>query len=73
MSRTNNENKGAPSGNTQNKTDVTCYKCGKPGHISPNCPTNGPRVFAAQIIDEDAEEAPTENSNAQEGHEEDDD
>ena len=53
-------------------TGVTCYKCGKPGHISPNCPTNGPRVFAAQVIDEDAEEAPTD-THVQEGPEEDED
>ncbi len=78
-SRNDNENKGAPPGSTQKKTgqnhggDVTCYKCGKPGHISPNCPTNGPRVFAAQIIDEDAEDAPTESANVQEGHEENED
>jgi hypothetical protein len=35
--------------------------------------TNGPRVFVAQIIDEDAEEAPTENANSQEGHEKNED
>jgi hypothetical protein len=79
VSRTENENKGASTGNAQSKTghnhgsDVTCYKCGKPGHISPNCPTNGPRVFVAQVIDEDAEEAPMENAHVQEGPEEDED
>jgi Zinc knuckle len=71
--------KGASAGNTQNKaghnhrSDVTCYKCGKTGHISPNCPTNGPRVFVAHVIDEDAEEAPTENTHVQEGPEESED
>ena len=78
-SRTENENKGASAGNTQNKaghnhrSDVTCYKCGKTGHISPNCPTNGPQVFVAHVIDEDAEEAPMENTHVQEGPEESED
>jgi hypothetical protein len=64
MPRPNNDNRSGSTGNTQNKpghnhnSDIVCYKCGKPGHISPNCLTNGPRVFAAHVIDEDAEEAP---------------
>jgi hypothetical protein len=68
------ENKGGPTGNTQNKSgthhssNVMCYKCGKMGHISPNCPTNGPRVFAAHIIDEDAAEAPCDNTHGQDDH-----
>src|ERR1700729_3086394 len=61
--RTNNSRpnymntKGNSSGNTQNKTaskDVECYNCGEKGHYSTNCPKR-PRVFAAQVIDEDAE------------------
>ena len=45
---------------TQNKTtskDVECYNCGEKGHYSTNCPKR-PRVFAAQVIDEDAESSP---------------
>jgi hypothetical protein len=74
--RPNNDNRSGSAGNTQNKTghthssDVVCYKCGKPGHISPNCPTNGPRVFAAHVIDEDAEDAPRQENQDQEGHDE---
>ena len=49
--------KGNSSRTTQNKTtskDVECYNCGKKGHSSTNC-SKIPRVFAAQVIDEDAE------------------
>src|ERR1700683_4466326 len=59
--RSNNPNtKGGPSRTTQNKTtskDVECYNCGEKGHYSTNCPKR-PRVFAAQVIDEDAESSP---------------
>ena len=59
--RSNNPNtKGGPSGATQNKTtskDVECYNCGEKGHYSTNCPKR-PQVFAAQVIDEDAESSP---------------
>ena len=74
--RPNNDNRSGSAGNTQHKTghthssDVVCYKCGKPGHISPNCPTNGPRVFVAHVIDEDAEDAPQQENQDQEGHDE---
>ena len=44
-----------------NDKEVTCYKCGKKGHISPNCLSNGPRIFAAQVVDEEAE-APQESN-----------
>jgi hypothetical protein len=68
------ENKGSPTHNTQNKSgmhhssDVTCYKCGTIGHISPDCPTNGLHVFAAHIIDEDVAEAPCDDTHGQDNH-----
>ena len=71
--RTNNSHpnyvntKGGSSGTTQKKTtskDVECYNCGEKGHYSMNCPKR-PRVFTAQVIDEDAEpsSAPDHNCN----------
>src|ERR1700683_3598454 len=60
-SRPNNTNtKGGSSGTTQNKTptkDVECYNCGEKGHYSTSCPKR-PRVFAAQVLDEDAKSSP---------------
>ena len=67
----NNRDKGArqstprPGGNNKSGTadrgrdssDVECYLCHQKGHYARDCPKR-PRVFAAQVIDEDAEPAP---------------
>src|SRR5882762_4790982 len=36
-SRNNSGNKPQPT----NNSELTCYRCGKKGHIRPNCPENG--------------------------------
>src|SRR6202050_2365617 len=56
----NTNNKGGSSRTTQGKTptkDIECYNCGEKGHYSTSCPKR-PRVFAAQVLDEDAESSP---------------
>jgi len=46
---------------------VECYNCHRPGHYSNNCP-NRPRVFAAQVIDEDKESPSADGTEEQEQH-----
>src|SRR6202050_4946631 len=69
-SRPNNtNNKGGSSGTTQGKTptkDVECYNCGEKGHYSTSCPKR-PRVFAAQVLDEDAESSPIPDRDCDDG------
>ncbi len=55
-----NNNKSNPQGNTQARgasNNVECWRCGKKGHYSTDC-NDTPRVFAAQVIQEDDEEKP---------------
>ena len=33
---------GTPQGNPKPRSEVTCYSCGKQGHIRPNCPDKKP-------------------------------
>jgi hypothetical protein len=65
-----NNNSGRPRNDGQGKKQipldqVECYICHRKGHYSPNCPDR-PRVFAAQIIDEDNESPPNEGEENQE-------
>jgi hypothetical protein len=46
---------------------VECYICHRPGHYANNCPDR-PRVFAAQVIDEDKESPSVEVEEEQEQH-----
>jgi hypothetical protein len=46
---------------------VECYNCHRRGHYANNCPDR-PRVFAAQIIDEDKESPSGEENETQEQH-----
>ena len=46
---------------------VECYNCHCPGHYSNNCPDR-PRVFAAQVIDEDKESPSADGTEEQEQH-----
>jgi len=50
-SQNNSGNKSQPT----NNSEVTCYRCGKKGHIRPDCPENVLQMFTAQVIDEENE------------------
>ena len=45
--------------------EVECYLCHRMGHYASNCPDR-PRVFAAQVIDEDNESPPNVEEEKQE-------
>ena len=54
----NNNNRGAPLGHTQSKgasNNIECFRCGKKGHYANEC-KDTPRVFAAQVIQEDVDD-----------------
>jgi hypothetical protein len=56
-----NNNKSGQVGNSYTKatnSDIECYRCGKRGHYSKDFKEQVPQVFAAQVIDEDAETLP---------------
>ena len=64
-SSNNNNVWSTPTGSTPNQVeshDVICFRCGKKGHMSKYCP-NPPRVFAAQVIQEDEETPQTPDNN----------
>ena len=68
----NNNVWSTPTGSTPNRVeshDMICFRCGKRGHMSKYCP-DPPRVFAAQVIQEDEETPQTpDNNESHDAHE----
>ena len=50
-------NKSGTADCSHDSSDVECYLCHQNGHYARDCPKRL-RVFATQVIDEDAETAP---------------